>query len=221
MTVSPQSRFRLPHWGWFLLVTLVLVVGFVGLSVWLPYHREQQVIQRIESWGGRVVGTKTDCPEWLLEFFGEHRMATFKAFERVVGIELEGTEITDSDLVRLTECKSLELLGIERTAVTDAGLDHLKLFSHLRGVGLSGTAVTDAGLAYLSGLTQLESIHLKRTKVTNVGLAHLRGLANLQILRLDGTAVTHKGVIEFQKAVPGCEIYFWGREYRRGHFVSQ
>ena len=33
MTDSPRSRFRLPHWGWFLLATVVLVVGFVLLTV--------------------------------------------------------------------------------------------------------------------------------------------------------------------------------------------
>ena len=50
--IAPEPRrfsIRLPHWGWFLLATVVLVVGFVGLSVWLPYHQEQQVIGMLEA----------------------------------------------------------------------------------------------------------------------------------------------------------------------------
>jgi type VI protein secretion system component VasF len=53
----PRSRRHLPHWGWFLLATVVLVVGFIGLSVWLPYHRQQQVVQMIEGWGGNASAT--------------------------------------------------------------------------------------------------------------------------------------------------------------------
>jgi len=46
----PRSRFRLPRWGWFLLATVVLVVAEIGLSIWLPYCREQQLIRKIQSW---------------------------------------------------------------------------------------------------------------------------------------------------------------------------
>jgi hypothetical protein len=66
MTDFPRSRFSLPHWGWFLLGTVVLIIARIGLSIWLPYHREQQVIQRIEAWGGRV-STYTAGPKWLIQ----------------------------------------------------------------------------------------------------------------------------------------------------------
>jgi type VI protein secretion system component VasF len=50
--ITPEPRrcsFRLPHWGWFLLATDLLVLGYVGLSVWRPYHQEQQVIGMLEA----------------------------------------------------------------------------------------------------------------------------------------------------------------------------
>jgi len=65
------------------------VVGFVGLSIWLPYDREQQIIQKIESWDGYVDST-TCGPEWLQRLVGENQMSEFKVFGRVSHVSLVG-----------------------------------------------------------------------------------------------------------------------------------
>ncbi len=125
MTDSPRFRFRLPHWGWFLLGNVVLAVGYFGLSVWLPWHREQQVILKIEGWGG-YVARDTLVPKWLQQFVGENRMRHFKPFERVVCVRLQGTTgLLMRSVARLSRLTKLEKVYLLSTAATDAGLAYL------------------------------------------------------------------------------------------------
>src|SRR5260221_13967643 len=114
--IAEPRRFsiRLPHWGWFLLATVALVVPAVGMSVWLPYHHEQQVIQKIERWGGKVQ-TETGGPEWLRTLVGEDRLKTFKVFERVGYVVLESTAVTDADLAHLRRLTNLKELWLDGT----------------------------------------------------------------------------------------------------------
>jgi len=168
----------------FAAILTLLGVGsilWIGISVWLPYHSEQQVIQKVEGWGGRV-GTETRGPEWLREIVGESRMKEFKVFDKVDAVFLDNTEVTDAEIAHLSKLKNLKWLG------------------------LTGTAVTNAGLAHLSGLTDLDIVDLCETNVTDAGLAHLSGLRNLENLYLYYTAVTDKGVQELSKALPNCKI---------------
>jgi Leucine-rich repeat (LRR) protein len=202
MADSTRSRFRLPHWGWFLLAMVLLVVAAVGLSIWLPYHREQQVVQRIqtiESWwdtGERDYWyeTETGGPEWLRQLAGKERMKEFKVFERVVFVRLEGAAIPAGEIGQLSGLTNLDYLNLVNTAVTDAGLAHLSKLPKLRELFLDGTAITDVGLDHLSGCTNLERLGISETAVTDAGLAHLSRLPKLQEVFLDGTAVTDLGL---------------------------
>ena len=54
MSEDKPKRFPIPHPGVLLAVALVLVVIAVGLSVWIPYHRQQVAIRKIERLRGQV-----------------------------------------------------------------------------------------------------------------------------------------------------------------------
>ena len=205
MTDSLTSRSRLPHWGWFLLATIVLVVGFAGLSIWLPWYREQQVIQKIEEWGGQIE-TRTYDPEWLRDLVGKDRMKDSKLFVRAVKVQMSGQEIGDAQIAQLSDLHRLRGLDLRRTAVTDSGLAHLRGLTDLKYLILDRTAVTDNGLAHLNRMPNLRTLSLDRTAVTDNGLAHLSRATNLKRLHLVRTLVTDKGVEELQKALPDCEI---------------
>jgi hypothetical protein len=187
MIDSPHSRYRLPHWGWFLLATVVLVIAGVSHSVWMSYHREQQVIQMIEGWGGSVATdfdgeTETVGPEWLRRLVGQDRMKRFKVFARVSVVDLEPTAVTDAEIMYLNELGNLNVLLLSGTPVTDAGVVHLRGLANLRELNLYGTAVTDSTLARLSKLL------------------------NLRKLCLNNTTATDKGIEELRRALPDCEI---------------
>jgi hypothetical protein len=144
-----QSRFRPPHCGWFLLVTVALAIGNVSVSVWLPWRREQQVIPKIEGWGG-VIGTKPlGGPQWLRQLVGEHRMRGFKIFDRIDSVDLSGSEITDAEIIHLTGLTELDWLSLADTAVTDIGMAYLSKLKMLRVVDIHDTAVTMKGIDVL------------------------------------------------------------------------
>src|SRR5579859_5006799 len=161
MSGSPRSRLRMPHWGWWLLGTVALVVAGIGLSVWLPYHREQQAIQKIKSWPG-VVETTTVGPGWLRQLVGNDRVHQMKVFERIISVQcrLPGRKnrtssprlhVTDADLIHLSGLRQLEHLFLDETHVSDTGLAHLTGSTSLKLLSLKGTAVNGSGLASLRG----------------------------------------------------------------------
>jgi hypothetical protein len=209
-TVTAEPRrisIRLPPWGWCLLSTVVLVLGYGGLSVWLPYHREQPIIEALEGRGESAsIKTETVGPGWLRSLVGEDRMKKFRVFERVSTVELIGEDITDAEVDHLTGLRNIRKLWLYKTAVTDAGLARLRAFGKLEYLSLRGTKVTDAALADLSVLPSLRKLHLAETAVTDASLPHLSSMRNLEYLGLDHTAITDKGIEELKTASPHCEI---------------
>jgi len=166
----------------FAAILVVLLIGSL-LSVWLPYHREQQIAETIKSWGG-IVDQETSGPEWLRRLVGDDRMKKCKVFDRVVVVLLEGPTVTDPDIAQLSR------------------------MTNLNRVSLHGTALTDAGLIHLSGMRKLEELSISYTAVTDSGLAHLRGCTNLKLLRIGATGVTEKGNAELKKSLPHCKIRY-------------
>jgi len=190
MTDSLRSQFSLPHWGWFLSAAAVLVVAYGALSIWIPCHREQQIVQKIEGWGGQVETQKCG-PEWLRSLVGDEFM---KPFDRVIWVSLSNSPIDDADLAHLTGLTKLELLKLSNTQISDAGLVHLKGLANLEILSLKRTQITGAGLAHLSDLKNLEWLDLNGTQIGDTGLVHLTGLTNLGQLRLRETQVTDAGL---------------------------
>jgi len=127
--------------------------------------------------------------------------------DRVWGLDLRNTGITDAGLRHLASLPHLQQLVIgnedlsafpSRTLplnkITDAGLVHLKGLTTLMSLNLDGLPVTDAGLDTLSGLPGLGGLYLKRTQVRGPALGRLRSLPGLAVLYLDGSAVNDDGL---------------------------
>jgi hypothetical protein len=169
---------RLPHWGWFLLATVIMTLAYGPLSIWQQYQREQQIVKKIEVWGGRAF-TKSSAPMWLRRFAGEKHL---KVFDRVNNVVLQETNVTDADVAQL------------------AGL------TTLVELDLNGTQVGDPGLASLSELTNLGYLYLNRAQIGDAALVHLGRLPNLKELRLGGTQVTDEGVESLTRALPHCKV---------------
>jgi hypothetical protein len=86
------------------MMIVILSVGSVlcvGLSIWLPYHHEQQVIQKIEGWGGKVETEKvtTDWPRLLVS---ADRVKEFGVFDRVARVDLNDAAVTDAEIAHLS-----------------------------------------------------------------------------------------------------------------------
>ena len=66
--------------------------------------------------------------------------------EPSVALELAGTQVSDSDLVRLVGVPGLTRLDLRASLITDAGLKHLASLKTLEALDLSRTRVSDRGL---------------------------------------------------------------------------
>lgn len=190
---QPKSRFgsgQIPHWGWGLLATVVLVVVGTALRFGIPIYRQHQVIREVEVLGGWV-STVKGGPDCLRRQVGDDWM---KVFDDVNGIHLDHVQVTDTELAHLYGLTNLEQLELDYTQITDAGLGHLKSLTNLKFLFLTSTKVTDAGLEQLKSLTKLQILGLNCTEVTDTGLEHLKTLTNLEWVQLNGTRVTDAGL---------------------------
>lgn len=86
----PRWSPRVPHWGWYLLVTVVLIVAALALSIWWPYHREHSAAQEIRNRGGMMYDTQHVAPEWLRSLVGEQRIRNAEIFDRETLVTLQG-----------------------------------------------------------------------------------------------------------------------------------
>lgn len=143
---------------------------------------------------------------------------------------LDGTDVTNDDLLRLKANPEICLLYLKDTAITSAGvrsfshlkrLEHLHLtatqtddsaatilagFSHLQTLGLSYTRVSDETVNRLSVLRELRVLGLARTNVTDASIDSLCSMSALKSVDLRGTRVTRNGFDRLRKALPDCRI---------------
>ena len=151
--------------------------------------------------------------------------------DRVVNIDMKGTELSDETAVHLAALVDVRILNLSETNITDKGVKHLASMKNLRSLFLYGVNITDAGLVHLAGLVRLEKLCLDETRVSDEGTRHLKGLIDLESLHLRsrlpisdtslpvleglknltelkivGTKVTAKGLERLKKALPDCRI---------------
>jgi Leucine-rich repeat (LRR) protein len=119
--------------------------------------------------------------------------------DAIIGLALQGTQVTDAGLRELAALKNLTTLYLGavpggHSHITDMGLKEVVTHKNLTNLSLSGTKVTDAGLKELATLEKLTTLDLGNTQVTDVGLKELATLKNLTTLDLRNTQVTDVGL---------------------------
>jgi hypothetical protein len=127
--------------------------------------------------------------------------------DRIWGLDLRHTKVTDHGLRHLERLPQLEQLALGNddlkqfpnlhrpiSPITDAGLIHLKGLTRLRNLHLDGLPITDAGLDALKDLPALGGLYLSRTKIKGPGLAQLKSLPTLVCLYLDQSEINDEGL---------------------------
>lgn len=187
-------RFRIPHWKWLLLPTILLLTVAVGLPFAIPVYRQYSAIREIERLGG-AVDAGDGGPEWLREWIGDERM---RVCDDVLSVYLSNTQITDAGLDHVKAFKSLEALYVAETQVTDSGLERLESLTNLEQVALAGTKITDKGLDHLHRLTKLREVDLEGcSQITDAGVERMKELTALP------TATASPGVEQTPRAAGG------------------
>jgi len=201
------------------LFTLLILCSVAGLSLWYPWHREQDAVQMVQHYGGgwqtitlkeqppglgrgygQLCGaslqTTTIGPRWLQWLLGKRGGFLL---QRVDAICPANSPVTDADLALWSGLRHLRSLNLfADSKLTDAGLVNLKVMKQLQVLGLDSTQVTDTGLVNLKHLKQLQWLLLGHTQVTDAGLVNFKELKQLQGLDLDATQVADAGLVNLK-----------------------
>jgi hypothetical protein len=108
-----------------------------------------------------------------------------------IGIDVNGTVVTDAGVAELAKCKSLSTVNLGKTAVTDSGLALLTKITGLESLWLDDTSIGDASVPTIAKLRSLSVIGLERTKLTEQRIAQLKthygdAIFGTQIIRRQG-----------------------------------
>jgi hypothetical protein len=124
-------------------------------------------------------------------------------------LNLSSTKITDAGLAQVSRLKKVKFLYLFDTAITDAGVVHLKELPRLEILCLDRTQITDVGLKTLEELPRLERLHVhSRAPITDAGLESLKKHRRLFELRVGGPNITEEGVEALRQALPRCEVVY-------------
>ena len=91
----------------------------------------------------------------------------------VIGVDLEGTSVTDAELACIKYLPHVETLNLSETKLTAAGLENLRDLPQLQSLNLSGVKMTAAGLDRLRSLPRLKTLYLWGTRVTDADLGSI------------------------------------------------
>jgi hypothetical protein len=175
------------------LATGVLFAACCLASPVLLHAQESQpdpAVEAIRAAGGQVLELAQDDPRLDAAFHLSHveltaeKLKTLEAVkDRLVQLNLRGTNLNDELAASLKPLTELTHLHLERTAITDAGLANLSGMQKLEYLNLYGTGLTDAGLTHLEGLAGLKKMFVWETKVTLDGVKSLKAKRpDLQII---------------------------------------
>jgi Leucine-rich repeat (LRR) protein len=200
---------RVPKVRWFVLATVVIVVGGAGLRWWTG----RSMVREIRRLGGSAAISSSswipDALEQVLMVDANVDQITFQGttipdefFDRIgrlhslFTLKLIHCNISDAAWIRLREVPSLRQIALDETDLTDTTVATLAELRKLWDLRLSGTKITDAALREISRLGELKYLELRHTAISDEGLVSLKGMSKLQILNLSDTSVTDAGLEE-------------------------
>ncbi|GAB4134861.1 MAG: hypothetical protein Tsb009_00400 [Planctomycetaceae bacterium] len=146
--------------------------------------------------GEEEANRNRDGAKWVIQQGGSVQLtdltSEFKSVDAlpetpftVARVNLNRTKVTDKDLEKLQDLKSLEVLGLHSTNVTDKGMDTIANLESLKELDLSNTRITDKGLEKLSRLKNLEKLFVSQTGVTAEGVESLQAkLSDCKIIHI-------------------------------------
>jgi Leucine-rich repeat (LRR) protein len=112
----------------------------------------------------------------------------------ITAVDFSSTWITDVDLLRIGQLKSLRKLDLSHTMITDVGLEHLKDLRNITDLNLYyAEYFTDDGIAHITGWKNLERLNLHGTKVTSKVFDHLAKITSLKSLDIGFTGIDDDG----------------------------
>ncbi|PQO44785.1 hypothetical protein [Blastopirellula marina] len=130
--------------------------------------------------------------------------------DRVAGVHINTSPLTDEQLEHLFDHVEMEALGIGGTPIGERPLPFLS-DTKLKYLFCDKTFVSDSFLDCLP--VTLEHLMIPNTRVTDAGLEKLVRLKNLQLLVLRDTPTSEEAIEKLRDKMPWCEIE-WSPQFR-------
>ena len=153
---------------------------------------------------------KTPPTQWITDLGGT---ATRDAQGRVVGVNLRGTWVSDTDLHRLNDLPDLATLDLGLTHITDQGMAELKNLRNVTDLSLYfAEYITDEGLSAIKDWKKLKRLNLHGTKAGDTALEHISGIATLESVNVGSTLMTDVGLERLTALAKLKELTMGGNE---------
>jgi len=183
----------------FTLRTLMLfVTAFAVLCSWASveihdYRRRQRALEAVFPFP--TVSTlrspmPTSWPStWIIKLFVD--------WNPQVVTYARADSASDEQMLQICRLRYLKILVLEGSDVTDRDLVHLHGLSKLDALSLNDTRVTDSGLCHLTRLPSLESLDVSDTQISGASLARFPKLRDLKLLIIDDSQAAEGGTALF------------------------
>lgn len=204
------------------LAALAAAMAVMFLSAAVPQFLEGRAAARLASLGLEIamMGSFTRNDELIGENYWTIKVkegATLPRLDdeakrllaglRKVGLDAEGSNLTDDDLIGLGDVQ-WSIVDVSQTAVTDRGIAALAASENLSYLDAYDSRVGDEAMAALAHSPRLRYLFLPGARVTDAGLKPLESIDTLKIVHLGGCPVTETGVDALRRALPGAKVTF-------------
>lgn len=151
--------------------------------------------------------TSLETLEELKLDYTKCRKAAFEIFSpNLKHLSLKGSNITASDVDRISKILNLETLNLSSTSISAASIKKLAKLPSLKEVSL---ADTDMSKADFSLMQNLETLDLSQCVLSVQSFISLHNLKNLKELHLDGIInknISDEMIQDLQSVLPNCVI---------------
>jgi hypothetical protein len=120
--------------------------------------------------------------------------------DQIEVLQLEGTLVSDEDLIHLRDFNVLRALRLNRTKLTGTGLRHIRDLPKLKWMSLGGTELTDDAFPHIAKMPVLERLVLHGVSVSPDSLLLLRESTSLVSIQLFAEDFTKDEADAIQKA---------------------
>ncbi len=131
------------------------------------------------------------------------------AFVQPKHIVLSNTSTTDKTVERISNCPaigSVTYLELEGTDVSDMCIRRLTNFAGLEGLYLDNTRILGRNLAQLSEIDTLRELHLNDTRLAIQAVEEIKMLKQLRVLLVIRCGLSDAHISSLRDSLPDCAV---------------
>ena len=169
------------------------------------------LLERFTGLESLSVGNRTYLSGGLIPGGPKNRItdacvAELRSLNKLIGIDLCGTDVTDECLKTLAQMHELHWIKLDGTKITGEGIAQLGALKYLNTLDLNGCPISTDGYQELGRLPNVSCIGLSHTGMRDTDLKELNEMPQLTNLLLWKVDISDEALQQFINAHPQCRI---------------